>query len=126
MAKQTRQAVAEADAVVFVVDVRAGVSAQDHDIARYLRSAGKRVLLAVNKAEGMSESPQLAEFYELGLGEPHPVSAAHGQGIRSLVEAALERARPSPTRPRTRATPKTPTSRSASPSPAGPTSASRR
>ncbi|MEO8298474.1 MAG: ribosome biogenesis GTPase Der [Burkholderiales bacterium] len=89
MAKQTRQAVAEADAVVFVVDVRAGLSAQDHDIANYLRAANKRVLLAVNKAEGMQESPLIAEFYELGIGEPHPVSAAHGQGVRSLIEAAL-------------------------------------
>lgn len=90
MAKQTRQAVAEADAVIFVTDIRAGVSAQDHDIARYLRTTGKRVLLAVNKAEGMADSPLLAEFHELGIGEPHPISAAHGQGIRSLTEAALE------------------------------------
>lgn len=90
MAKQTRQAVAEADAVIFVVDVRGGLSAQDHDIARYLRTADKKVLLAVNKAEGMQESPHLAEFYELGMGEPHPISSAHGQGIRSLTEAALE------------------------------------
>ena len=89
MAKQARQAVAEADAVILVVDVRAGLSAQDHDIARYLRSAGKNVLLAANKAEGMSESPLLGEFFELGLGAPHPVSAAHGQGVRSLIEAAL-------------------------------------
>ena len=89
MAKQTRQAVAEADAVIFVVDVRSGVSGQDHDIARYLRTAGKKVVLAVNKAEGMSESPLLAEFFELGLGDPHPISAAHGQGIRSLTDAAL-------------------------------------
>jgi GTPase len=89
MAKQTRQAVAEADAVIFVVDVRAGVSGQDHDIARYLRTVGKKIILAVNKAEGMQESPLLAEFFELGLGEPHPISSAHGQGIRSLTEAAL-------------------------------------
>lgn len=89
MAKQTRQAVAEADAVIFVVDVRAGLSAQDHDIARYLRTAGKKVLLAVNKAEGMVEAPQVAEFFELGIGDPHPISSAHGQGIRSLTEAAL-------------------------------------
>jgi GTP-binding protein len=89
MAKQTKQAVAEADAVIFVADVRTGVSGQDHDIARYLRSANKRVFLAVNKAEGMSDSPHLAEFHELGIGEPHPVSAAHGQGIRSLCEAVL-------------------------------------
>jgi GTPase len=90
MAKQTKQAVAEADAVVFVTDIRAGVSGQDHDIARYLRSVNKRVFLAVNKAEGMSESPALAEFHELGIGEPHPVSAAHGQGMRSLMEAVLD------------------------------------
>ncbi|MDC6170089.1 ribosome biogenesis GTPase Der [Paucibacter sp. XJ19-41] len=90
MAKQTRQAVAEADAVVFVVDVRTGLSGQDQDIARYLRQANKRIFLAVNKAEGMSESPLLAEFHELGMGEPHPISAAHGQGIRSLLEAVLE------------------------------------
>jgi GTP-binding protein len=90
MAKQTRQAVAEADAVVFVVDVRSGLSAQDADIARYLRSVNKRTHLAVNKAEGMAESPLLAEFHELGMGEPHPISAAHGQGIRSLLDAVLE------------------------------------
>ena len=90
MAAQTKAAVAEADAVVFVVDARNGVSGQDHDIAKYLRGANKRVLLAVNKAEGLTESPLLAEFHELGMGEPHPVSAAHGQGIRSLLDAALE------------------------------------
>ncbi|MBQ0934912.1 ribosome biogenesis GTPase Der [Ideonella paludis] len=89
MAKQTRQAVAEADVVIFVTDVRTGLSGQDQDIARYLRQANKRVLLTVNKAEGMVDSPLLAEFHELGMGEPHPISAAHGQGIRSLLEAAL-------------------------------------
>ena len=90
MAQQTRQAVAEADVVIFVVDVRLGLSVQDHDIARYLRTAQKNVLVAVNKAEGMAESPLLNEFHELGMGELHPVSAAHGQGIRSLLDAALE------------------------------------
>ena len=90
MARQTRQAVAEADVVIFVVDVRAGLSAQDHDIARYLRSNRKAVVLAANKAEGMSESPLLGEFHELGIGDPHPVSAAHGQGIRSLLDVAFE------------------------------------
>ena len=90
MARQTRQAVAEADAVIFVTDLRSGVAGQDHDIARFLRNSGKKVVLAVNKAEGMSDSPQLAEFFELGIGVPHPVSAAHGQGVRSLLEAALE------------------------------------
>lgn len=94
MARQTRQAVAEADVVIFVVDVRAGLSAQDHDIAGYLRSQRKRVVLAANKAEGMHESPLLAEFHELGIGEPVPVSSAHGQGIRSLIEAALDQLPP--------------------------------
>lgn len=89
MAKQTRQAVAEADVVVFVVDARAGISGQDHEIAKYLRKLGKPVVLVANKAEGMKEGMQLGEFFELGLGEVFPVSAAHGQGIRSLVEIAL-------------------------------------
>ena len=89
MAKQTRQAVAEADVVVFVVDGRAGISAQDHDIASYLRKLGKPTVLAANKAEGMTEGVQLAEFFELGLGEVLPISAAHGQGMRSLVDMAL-------------------------------------
>jgi len=90
MAKQTRQAVAESDAVVFVVDARQGLSAQDHDIANYLRRLGKPCLLVANKAEGMQQGLQLVEFYELGLGEVLPVSAAHGQGIRSMIELALE------------------------------------
>lgn len=90
MAKQTRQAVAEADVVLFVVDARAGVSAQDHDIARFLRRLGKPCVLTANKAEGMTEGAQLSEFFELGLGPVVPVSAAHGQGVRSLVESALD------------------------------------
>jgi len=90
MARQTQQAVAEADVVIFVVDARGGLSAQDHDIAGYLRRLGKPCVLAANKAEGMKEGTQLGEFYELGLGDVFPVSAAHGQGIRSLVDLALE------------------------------------
>jgi GTPase len=89
MARQTRQAVAEADVVVFVVDGRAGISAQDHDIANFLRKLGKPTVLAANKAEGMTEGIHLTEFFELGLGEVLPVSAAHGQGMRSLVDLAL-------------------------------------
>ena len=90
MAKQTRQAVAEADVVVFVVDARGGVSAQDHDIANYLRRLGKPCVLAANKAEGMTEGHQVSDFYELGLGEVHAVSAAHGQGIKTLLDLALQ------------------------------------
>ena len=86
MAKQTRQAVAEADAVVFVVDARNGLSVQDHEIAKYLRRLGKTCVLAANKAEGMTQGLQLGEFFELGLGEVLPISAAHGQGMRSLLD----------------------------------------
>lgn len=90
MAKQTRQAVAEADVVIFVVDARAGISAQDHDIANYLRKLGKPTVLTANKAEGMTQGVQFSEFFELGLGEVLPVAAAHGQGMRTLVDMALE------------------------------------
>lgn len=90
MARQTQQAVAESDVVIFVLDARSGLSAQDHDIANYLRKLGKPCLLVANKAEGMKAGAQLSEFYELGLGEVLPVSAAHGQGIRSMIEAALD------------------------------------
>lgn len=90
MAKQTQQAVAEADAVVFLLDARAGVSAQDHEIARLLRRLGKHCTLVANKAEGMLEGAQLAEFYELGLGPVLAVSAAHGQGIKDLLDKVLE------------------------------------
>ncbi len=91
MARQTRQAIAEADVVVFLVDARAGINAHDHEIARLLRKSGQqRVLLAVNKAEGMNEGKATSDFYELGLGEPHPISAAHGDGIVDLIETALE------------------------------------
>jgi GTP-binding protein len=90
MAKQTQQAVAEADVVIFVVDAREGISAQDYEIAKYLRRLGKPCVLTANKAEGMTASAQLVEFFELGFGEVHAVSAAHGQGIHALVELALE------------------------------------
>ena len=89
MAKQTRQAVAEADVVIFVVDARDGLSAQDHDIAKYLRKLGKPTVLTANKAEGVKAGSQLVDFYELGLGEVYPISAAHGQGIRGLLDLAF-------------------------------------
>ena len=89
MARQTRQAVAESDVVIFVVDARAGISAQDYDIANYLRKLGKLTVLAANKAEGLPEGTQVSEFFELGLGEMLAVSASHGQGMRTLVDIAL-------------------------------------
>ncbi len=90
MARQTKQAIAEADVVVFLVDARAGLNAHDHDIARLLRKLGQKVVLCVNKAEGMQHTSAVAEFHELGLGLPCPISAAHGDGIADLIEHALE------------------------------------
>lgn len=91
MARQTRQAIAEADVVVFLVDARAGINAHDHEIAQLLRKSGQqRVLLAVNKAEGMGAGSAISEFHELGLGQPYPISAAHGDGIVDLIELALK------------------------------------
>ncbi|GAB1578562.1 ribosome biogenesis GTPase Der [Bordetella petrii] len=91
MARQTRQAIAEADVVVFLVDARAGVNAHDHEIAQLLRKSGQqRVVLAVNKAEGMGVGSATSEFHELGLGQPYPISAAHGDGIVDLIGLALQ------------------------------------
>ncbi|VCU70243.1 GTPase Der [Pigmentiphaga humi] len=89
MARQTVQAVDEADAVVFLTDGRAGLTGHDREIAERLRRSGRKVLLAVNKVEGMSRTTASAEFYELGLGEPHAISAAHGDGVVDLIEVAL-------------------------------------
>lgn len=89
MARQTEQAIAEADVVIFLVDARAGINAHDHEIATLLRRNSKHIFLAVNKAEGMRFGAATAEFYELGLGEPHPISASHGDGVADLIEQAL-------------------------------------
>ncbi|HEY0878302.1 MAG TPA: ribosome biogenesis GTPase Der [Zeimonas sp.] len=90
MARQTRQAVVEADVVIFLVDGREGLTGRDREIAAELRRTAQRVLLAVNKTEGRPREQAVAEFHELGLGDPLPVSAAHGDGVRDLVDAALE------------------------------------
>ena len=71
MAKQTRQAVDEADMVLFIVDGRDGLTPHDHIIATQLRKTGRPVLLLVNKAEGMQSARVTAEFHELGLGTAH-------------------------------------------------------
>jgi GTP-binding protein len=89
MAKQTLQAIAEADVILFMVDVRQGLAAQDRTIAALLRKTGRRVLLTVNKAEGMNIGVVTAEFHELALGQPYAISAAHGEGVNDLVELAL-------------------------------------
>jgi GTP-binding protein len=90
MARQTRQAVVEADVVVFLCDARTGLAGHDRHIADELRRSAAHVLLAVNKAEGLPREQAAAEFHELGLGEPLMISAAHGEGVRDLVDLALE------------------------------------
>ncbi|MDX8378810.1 MAG: ribosome biogenesis GTPase Der [Gallionella sp.] len=90
MARQSRQAVDEADIVLFLVDGRAGCTPQDSIIATQLRKTGKPILLLVNKTEGMMRAKVTAEFFELGLGDPLPISSAHGDHIVEMVEIALE------------------------------------
>ncbi len=89
MARQAEQAIAEADAVIFVVDGRSGVTPLDKEIADKLRRTARPVVVAVNKAEGMKSGMVEADFHELGLGEPNAISAAHGEGVRGLVDLAL-------------------------------------
>lgn len=89
MAKQTLQAIDEADAVIFLVDGRQGATPQDMDIANRLRKCKCPVLLAVNKTEGMQKAIVSADFHELGLGYPLSISSAHGEGVRDIIEEAL-------------------------------------
>ncbi len=89
MARQTLQAVAESDAVLFLVDGREGLTPEDREIALELRKTGRPLWLVVNKAEGRPREAVAAEFHELGLGEPLPVSAAHGEGVRDLLDLVL-------------------------------------
>lgn len=89
MAKQTEQAIAESDVVIFLVDARAGLNAHDQEIAALLRKSAPKVFLCVNKAEGMGHTAAIAEFHELGLGEPIAISASHGDGVVDLIEQAL-------------------------------------
>jgi len=90
MAKQTRQAIAEADIVFFMVDGRQGLTPHDKTINDFLRKAGRKVILVINKSEGMQYTSVASDFYELGLGDPCIISAAHGDGVPDLVEAALD------------------------------------
>lgn len=89
MAQQAEAAIAEADMLLFVVDGRAGLTALDKTIAERLRRTGRPMLLVVNKAEGMERDMVGAEFHELACGEPLVISAAHGDGVKELVEEAL-------------------------------------
>jgi GTP-binding protein len=89
MARQTRQAVDEADVVLFTVDARAGLTAQDRIIAEELRKTGRPVRLVVNKSEGMQPEVAASEFHALGLGDPLTISAAHGENVSDLIDFAL-------------------------------------
>ncbi|MCS6786653.1 MAG: ribosome biogenesis GTPase Der [Thiobacillaceae bacterium] len=90
MARQTLQAIDEADAVVFLVDGRVGLTPQDKLIADRLRRCTCPVYVAVNKTEGMPPATAVAEFHALGLGEPHAISGAHGDGVRELIDLILQ------------------------------------
>jgi len=90
MARQAEAAIAEADVLLFMVDARAGLTPQDAVIAELLRRSGRPVHLVVNKAEGMDRAVVSAEFYELGCGEPRVISGAHGEGVRELLDLALQ------------------------------------
>ena len=94
MARQAEQAIAESDAVIFVVDGRAGLTPGDRAIAGKLRKAlsktRSRLHLAVNKTEGMQSHSAVAEFHELGLGEPAAISSAHGEGVTELIDLVLK------------------------------------
>jgi GTP-binding protein len=92
MALQTKQAVAEADIVMFIVDGRQGLTPHDKTITDFLRKSGRKVMLVVNKSEGMKYTSVTAEFYELGMGDPYVISAAHGDGVLDLVNEAIDEA----------------------------------
>jgi GTP-binding protein len=89
MAKQVWQAVEESDAVMLLVDGRAGLNSSDERVAEKLRRSGKQVFLVVNKTDAVDPDVAAAEFYRLGLGEAHAISASQGHGITSLMNEVL-------------------------------------
>lgn len=89
MAGQTRQAIVEADQIIFVVDGRAGLTAADQTIAESLRITGKKIFLAVNKIDGLDINVVQSDFFALGLGEPIPIAAAHGRGVDKLIQHVM-------------------------------------
>ena len=89
MARQVEEAIAEADEVVFMTDARNGLAPDDRTIAERMRKLKKRVWLVVNKSEGRAAESAVAEFHELGLGNPIPISAAHGEGVADLMDLVL-------------------------------------
>jgi GTP-binding protein len=94
MEEQTRLAIEEADLVLFVLDVREGLTAIDRDITDLLRKSRAPVLVVANKADGRGREVLAHEFYELGLGDPWVVSALHGTGSGDLLDAVVEKLPP--------------------------------
>ena len=92
MRQQTERAVAEADAAIFLIDARAGLTPLDRHFAAWLRKQDTPVILAANKCEGRAPAAGLAEAFALGLGEPIPLSAEHGEGMSDLYDALREHA----------------------------------
>jgi GTP-binding protein len=91
MRRQAELAIEKADVIILVTDVRCGVTADDSDVAAMLQRSGKPILLAVNKCDAIGAPPlELYEFYNLGLGDPYPISAAHGHGTGDMLDAVLE------------------------------------
>lgn len=91
MRQQAQLAIDEADAIFFLVDGRVGLTAADEDVAAQLRNADKPVMLVVNKAEGERPEMIAADFYSLGLGEPHVISATQNRGLSALIAQLRER-----------------------------------
>ena len=89
MARQTRQALDESDAVLFIVDARAGLVSQDRAVAEELRRTGRKTYLVVNKADTKEARERFSEFYRLGIGQMLLLSAEHGGGVEDLREAFL-------------------------------------
>jgi len=89
MRRQTERAIESADVCLFLIDARSGVTPLDRHFAAWLRKGKTPVILAANKCEGKVGQPGLLEAYELGLGDPIPLSAEHGEGLADLVEALL-------------------------------------
>ena len=91
MREQAALAIDMANVIMFVTDLRSGVLAADMEIAAMLQRSGKPIVLCVNKGDSIGETPpEFYEFYNLGLGDPIPVSAAHGHGTGDLLDAIFE------------------------------------
>ena len=91
MRRQSELAIEKADVIVFVTDIRCGVTADDYTVAQMLLKSGKPIVLAVNKCDTLGEPPmEIYEFYNLGLGDPYPISSVHGHGTGDMLDKVYE------------------------------------